>query len=226
MERDATQISPIYGMSMFLPLFPLELVVYPLQRVPLHIFEPRYRQLLSECRDDGITFGIPAFIEGKLAEYGTELKLNRVVKNYPSGELDVITEGVRVFQLRRYIPDVEGKLYSGGEVEIRPESDDSDEQLEGKLLARMTRLYKAAHARQPDASKTAQPLSYFAAPRLGLSLVQQVQVLSLGKETDRLEYLIAHLDRVLPAIEEASQRATRIGGNGRTSLDKQNPELN
>ena len=211
---------------MFLPLFPLELVVYPLQRVPLHVFEPRYKQLLGECRDEGITFGIPAFIEGKLAEYGTELKLIRVVKDYPSGELDVVAEGVRVFRLQRYIPDVEGKLYSGGEVEIRTDLEESDEELEQSLLDRMTRLYKAAHARQPDASQTEQCLSYFAAPRLGLNLVQQVQVLALDRETERLRFLIAHLDRVLPTVEEAAKKAERIGGNGRTSLDQQNPELN
>ncbi|MEX2016257.1 MAG: LON peptidase substrate-binding domain-containing protein [Candidatus Hydrogenedentales bacterium] len=211
---------------MFLPLFPLEIVVYPRQRMPLHIFEPRYRQLVADCRDDGITFGIPAFIEGKLAEYGTELKLERIIKTYGSGEMDILIEGVRVFQLQRYIPDVDGKLYSGGEVEIRPESEESDEQLEAALLSRLTRLYKAAHARQPDASHAAQCLSYFVAPRLGLTLVQQVQVLALSTEVERLAFLVAHLDRVLPVIEKTAARARRIGGNGHPHLDKQNPDLN
>ena len=59
----------------FLPLFPLNLIVFPHEDLNLHIFEPRYRQLINECLDEKKTFGIPAFVNNKLLGYGTEVEV-------------------------------------------------------------------------------------------------------------------------------------------------------
>ena len=61
----------------FLPLFPLKLVAFPGEQLNLHIFEPRYKQLFRECEENQITFGIPAFIDNKIMDIGTELKLEK-----------------------------------------------------------------------------------------------------------------------------------------------------
>ena len=70
---------------MKLPLFPLQSVFFPGETVPLHIFEERYKQLINDCRDEAITFGIPVFINGTV-EYGTEVQLVEVVNTYDSGK--------------------------------------------------------------------------------------------------------------------------------------------
>ena len=57
-----------------LPLFPLDMVVFPRQQVLLHIFEPRYRELIGDCETDGITFGISPFLADGLANFGTEVR--------------------------------------------------------------------------------------------------------------------------------------------------------
>ncbi|HEY0108163.1 MAG TPA: LON peptidase substrate-binding domain-containing protein, partial [Fibrella sp.] len=78
-------------MDDLIPLFPLSLVVYPGEDLNLHIFEPRYRQLVSECIEEEKTFGIPAFIENKLPGYGTEVHVTTLHKRYDDGRMDVKT---------------------------------------------------------------------------------------------------------------------------------------
>ena len=78
----------------FMPMFPLQLVVFPGEHLNLHIFEPRYKQLILECEKEKKTFGVPSFIEGKMMEIGTEMRLIAVEKKYENGEMDVRTEGV------------------------------------------------------------------------------------------------------------------------------------
>ncbi|MCL4691877.1 MAG: peptidase, partial [Candidatus Hydrogenedentes bacterium] len=103
-------------MAKFLPLFPLQLVVFPGEKLKLHIFEPRYKQLVGECQGEGITFGIPAYLEGRVAEFGTEMRLLNIFRTYENGEKDVLVEGVAAFQLLRFQRAIPDKLYSGGDV--------------------------------------------------------------------------------------------------------------
>ena len=74
--------------TMKLPLFPLESVYFPNEKVPLHIFEERYMQLIQDCREDALTFGVPVYINDTLA-YGTEMTLVEIMKTYENGEMDL-----------------------------------------------------------------------------------------------------------------------------------------
>ena len=80
-------------------LFPLGICLLPGQEKELHIFETRYKQLFAECLIKDISFGIPYIKDGQIAEYGTTAKLTKIVKKYPTGELDVIITGEQVFNL-------------------------------------------------------------------------------------------------------------------------------
>ena len=80
-------------MQKFLPLFPLNLIAFPMEDLNLHIFEPRYRELINECLDDGKTFGIPTFLDGKLPGFGTEVKITKLSKKltqYPSLAIKIL----------------------------------------------------------------------------------------------------------------------------------------
>ena len=100
-------------MTFFLPVFPLELVVYPGEKLNLHIFEPRYRQLINECREKNTAFGIPAVINKKPADFGTIVQLKEVAKEYEDGRMDIKTEGQSVFKVLEYVKEIPDKLYSG-----------------------------------------------------------------------------------------------------------------
>ncbi|NJL77077.1 MAG: hypothetical protein HC892_20750 [Saprospiraceae bacterium] len=103
-------------MSTILPLFPLQLVAFPGEALNLHIFEPRYRQLIQECETDGITFGIPAFIDGRVQEIGTEIELIAIEKRYGDGKLDVKTKGIGIFKIEEFLSRAPSKLYPGAKV--------------------------------------------------------------------------------------------------------------
>ena len=100
-------------MTNFIPIFPLGIVVYPGEKLHLHIFEERYKQLIRECRDTGRFFGIPAVIQNKVCERGMLMQLKEIVQEYENGEMDIRTEGVRVFTVLEFIRNVPDKLYSG-----------------------------------------------------------------------------------------------------------------
>ena len=78
-------------------LFPLNIVAYPGELVNLHIFEPRYKDLVRDCIEAESTFGIPTY-NGKTMSYGTEVEILKVEKVYKDGRMDIRTRGNRVFQ--------------------------------------------------------------------------------------------------------------------------------
>jgi hypothetical protein len=201
-------------MAKFLPLFPLQLVVFPQEKLKLHIFEPRYKQLVGECRELGTTFGIPAYLEGRVAEFGTEMRLLRVVHTYDDGELDVLVEGVNAFHLLRFQRDVPDKLYSGGDVVIL-ENDSVAYAITMEELAcqyfRFHELLKSGYARDRFDIEN---LSFHLAHEVGLTLQQKVHLLSMPKESERQLMLLEHLHAVIPVLEGADETRKRVKGNG------------
>src|SRR4051812_43582452 len=110
-------------MTNFIPVFPLGIVVYPGENVNLHIFEPRYKQLINECHAEGKPFGIPTVIDNKLNDIGTLVKITELVKMYDNGEMDIRTQGVRVFRILEMIKSVPDKLF-GGAIVNYPDNDE------------------------------------------------------------------------------------------------------
>ena len=90
-------------MTNFIPIFPLNVVLYPGEILNLHIFEPRYKELVKECFEIKKPFGIPAVINGHVAEYGTLVSIREIAKEYENGELDIVTEGTIVFRILEII---------------------------------------------------------------------------------------------------------------------------
>src|SRR6056297_1865987 len=103
-------------MTSRLALFPLQVVVFPGERLPLHIFEERYKQLINDCEEEGSSFGIPVYFNNRL-DYGTEVALDKVVQSYTSGAKDILCKGMRVFRIADFEHELPGKLYAGGKVQ-------------------------------------------------------------------------------------------------------------
>src|SRR5437868_15508940 len=91
--------SRIEWMSDLLPLFPLELVLFPGMALPLHIFEPRYKEMIGECLEHDSPFGIVRAIEDGIAQIGCSAEVVTVVKRYEDGQLDIVTRGLRRFEV-------------------------------------------------------------------------------------------------------------------------------
>ena len=82
-----------------LPLFPLDLVLFPGTPLPLHIFEPRYREMISECLDQKKSFGVVRAKEEGVAEIGCTAEIITVTQKYPDGRMDIVTEGRERFEV-------------------------------------------------------------------------------------------------------------------------------
>ncbi|MGV3560004.1 LON peptidase substrate-binding domain-containing protein [Larkinella arboricola] len=199
-------------MEIYLPLFPLNLVVYPHEELNLHIFEERYRQLISECLETGNTFGIPAFINNKLPGFGTEMRVLALHKRYDDGRMDIKTIGTRIFRIATFENPAPGKLYAGGlveAVESEPEMGDDLDELVGKL----TQLYRLLDVKS-EIDRTTPLLSFRVAHKIGLSVEDEYKLLTLEHENERQRFLIRHLDRVLPVVSEMERTKDRIKMNG------------
>ena len=118
-------------MTATLAMFPLELVVFPGEHLPLHIFENRYQQLIQDCETQQITFGIPAFVNRRIS-FGTEVKLEQVKQKYPTGASDIVCTGLRVFKVKEFYTNYADKLYSGATVQFL------ENDLDGTLNQRAT----------------------------------------------------------------------------------------
>jgi len=177
----------------FLPLFPLQIVVFPGERVSLHIFEPRYRQLIGESAESGMRFGIVTAVPGGASSIGTEIKLDRIVRTYESGNLDVEVRGVRTFSLKSFQREVEGKLYSGGQVTYAG----NDPSVEPQLQDALVQLYNRKHNRMGSNHAIAVPypenLSFLIGHDVGFTPAQELQLLTMPAERDRQAYIFQHL---------------------------------
>ena len=100
-------------MTNFIPIFPLGIVVYLGEQLNLHIFEPRYKQLITECFATKKPFGIPAVIDDKINEMGTLVQVTEISQVYEDGKMDIKTEGLQVFRMLEIINELPDKLYSG-----------------------------------------------------------------------------------------------------------------
>lgn len=103
-----------------LPYFPLSVFLFPGEDMPLHIFEPRYKQLINEARTIGITFAIPFVIEQEIQEFGCEVRLKDVVAEKEDGHMVIVVESVAIVEITSYNRQLDGKLYAGGTIRRLP----------------------------------------------------------------------------------------------------------
>ena len=129
-------------MTNFIPIFPLGIVVYPGEQLNLHIFEPRYKQLITECAVSKKPFGIPAVIDGKVQDIGTLVKVVEIIKQYEDGKMDIITEGLEVFSVLEVIKELPDKLYSGAIVNYPLNNTSGNRSLMFTIIAAIRELHK------------------------------------------------------------------------------------
>ena len=201
-------------MTKFLPIFPLSSIAYPGQLLNLHIFEPRYKQLIAECKEQGKTFGIPSVFKESLNEYGTEMELVEVSKVYPDGEMDIKTKGVKIFRIMEVLREVPEKLYSAAivyEVEHLPLD---TEKLNPTLVDLVDRLHKVLGTNLNIYDKFQNPLSFDLAHYVALSPEDQYRLLIAPSEKARQWFLIQHLMKLIPSLEETEKVKAKVQMNG------------
>jgi len=201
-------------MTNFIPIFPLGIVVYPGEELNLHIFEPRYKQLITECNETKKAFGIPAVINNKVNDMGTLVEIMEITKVYDDGEMDIKTKATKVFRVLEVVKSLPDKLYSGAIVNYP----DNYEQGNRKMMQAIIEAIRQLHAIlkvNKDFKKPEHELwSYDVAHHAGLSVEEEYELLGLQYELQRQEYLKQHLAKVLPVVLEMESLKDKIILNG------------
>jgi uncharacterized protein len=198
----------------FIPIFPLGIVVYPGEQLNLHIFEPRYKQLITECFENKKPFGIPPVIDNKLNETGTLVKVIEITKVYDDGKLDIKTEGLEVFNMLELIKELPEKLYSGAIVNYPENIETSNRALMQTIIVAIRELHKLLKIDKDFKKPDVVLWSYDVAHHAGLSLKQEYELLQLMHELQRQEYLKRHLKKTLLVMAEMETLKERVQLNG------------
>jgi Lon protease-like protein len=196
-----------------LPLFPLDLVLFPGATLPLHIFEPRYREMISECLDQKKSFGVVRAKEEGVAEIGCTAEIITVARKYPDGRVDIVTEGRERFEV---IQVNQERAFLQAEVLYLQ---DEPGHASAEEIARAVQLQGEILELASSASASA---SAGAGPQLAFSLVGPLPLdpdfkqtlLGLKSEAERIRAVISYLEAILPNLRRTVRVRQKAGGNG------------
>ena len=210
--RGASRLRGVSGLD--LGLFPLDLVLLPGERAPLHLFEPRYRQLYADCTLEDRPFVVVHAGETGTADIGCTARFETLVRRYDDGRLSVVVQGVEPVRL---VEETDGRLYFSAVVE--PLSDDPSPApagLAADVLARFRALAGLGDAAKPEAPEGT-PLSYAVAGAFALPSDAKQRLLESRDEGERLGMLADLLRGVERQMEHARVAAQRASTNGKVA---------
>ena len=201
-------------MTNYIPIFPLGMVAYPGENVNLHIFEPRYIQLINNIQSGAGLFGIPPVINGQLQEYGTCMELLSIEKTYENGEMDIKTRGVMVYRTLEIIETVPDKLYMGAIVHYPNNNVNGLPQKQARIVQSLRQLHVLTgivkNYNKPDNELNCYDIAHHAA----LNINDEYALLCLLREDQRQEFLERHFKQLLPHLVDLDQLKNRIQRNG------------
>ena len=195
-------------------LFPLGLVLLPTEQAPLHIFEPRYLELVADCIAGESEFGILLADDiGETREIGTQVAVIEVLERLPDGRMNIAVEGRSRFRLVR---PTEGRSYQTAEVEpYDDESDDRDDEAAERAFALYRRLAALVPAPPDDPDPDAALLSFEIGARVDFGAEPKQQLLELRSENERLTLVCELLERAAEALENERELRARASQNGK-----------
>jgi Lon protease-like protein len=196
-----------------IPLFPLEVVLFPGVKLPLHIFEPRYKDMVRDCREQNLNFGVVLAQGEELSEIGCTAEIVEIAKTFPSGEMDIITVGHRVFQVMEVI---EERSYYEAQVDYLEDEPVSPHGPSTALLQLFERCHQAAYGHHSDRGELEKAASaaFHIASELPLELSYKQKLLEIRNEEERRRSLELSLARWLQEIEQSNRARQIAGGNG------------
>jgi Lon protease-like protein len=199
--------------SALLPLFPLDLVLLPGVPVPLHIFEPRYKEMIKECLDQNRHFGIVRSKEEEFAKIGCTAEILNVLKSYPDGRMNILAEGQRRFEILHVNQE---RTFLQADVFYL--EDDNDPPAAGEIekavgLHGQIMELAGAHPEEMEKEETSQ-LAYRLAGSLPFDPDFQQALLEMSSEAERIRAIISFFERILPVLQRNARAKGKAGGNG------------
>lgn len=198
-----------------LGLFPLKVVLLPTEQIPLHIFEPRYKELIGECIEDDAEFGLVLSDDEGLRQVGTRARVTDVLERFDDGRLNVVVEGGDRFRL---VELTSGRSFHTGQIEpIEDEDLDAEPADAQRALGLFRRVAELAEAEttEPEPSRR---LSYEIAARIELPLGLKQELLESQSEPERLRRLSQALDGIAELLTKQKELRDLSSRNGHKRL--------
>jgi ATP-dependent Lon protease len=201
-----------------IPLFPLDLVLFPGQAMPLHIFEPRYREMTRHCIATQSPFGIVLAREANMARTGCSAIIFKILKQYEDGRSDILTAGQHAF---RVLHTHDEKAYLEGDVEYLEEDfSGTDADISSRLEEICNRCHKLLYGEDAQRFETdgGISLAYHIASELPVSTALRQEILETRSEAERQTRLLAHLENWYPQLQKRDRVRGKTAGNGHGKL--------
>jgi Lon protease-like protein len=195
-----------------LPIFPLEVVLLPGTPLPLHIFEPRYKEMIGECRANHAPFGVVRAVEDGIAEIGCTAEVTTVTKEYPDGRLDLIAEGRMRFEVLAL--DHERPFLRAEVLMVPDEPAAASPEEKARAIEIHREILSLAGAVQNISGVDHAALSFHIAGSLPLDLDFKQKLLVMRSESERIPALATYLEGVLPNLRRGARAREKAGGNG------------
>jgi ATP-dependent Lon protease len=196
-------------------LFPLELVLLPTERVPLHIFEPRYKELIGECLRSGREFGLVLEDEQGRREVGTRAAVVEVLQVFDDGRMNVVIEGHDRFRLLEL---TSGRAFLTGDVEpLDDEGDEASIADTDRALTLFRQLVEIAGGTVDEPDGTSGSLAFEIASRVDFGIEPKQELLELRSEAARLGQLCELLEGAVEAVRREREVRERAATNGKVS---------
>jgi Lon protease-like protein len=195
------------------PLFALRLVALPSELIPLHIFEERYKTMLSRCLEHGSEFGIVWLDDAGLRPIGCACEVAEVLRRHDDGRLDIVARGTRPFRIE---DQHERLVYPAGTVEFLGDRNETvDDKVASEVHAAYADLVKQATDREPDEAEIAAMSAYQMAATVEFGLDAKQGLLDLRSETARLRLLLRLFRAAVRRLDFVTRAQARARSNGK-----------
>lgn len=201
-------------MNDLLPLFPLDLVLFPETPLPLHIFEPRYKEMIGECLREKKPFGMVRSNGRTLANAGCTAEIVDLLRTYPDGRMDILTMGRQRFEV---IEVNDERSFFRGQVELFADDDaalPAPPELKTSTLEMHAELTKLASIEQVQFEEEHPMLSFQLGSNLPVDLDFKQTLLEMRSERERLKLLLDYYTKVIPKLQAMMFGKKKAGGNG------------
>jgi Lon protease-like protein len=198
---------------MKIPLFPLEVVLFPEAALPLHIFEDRYREMVNECLAEKIAFGVVCAQREGLAVVGCMAEIIRVLEKYPDGRLDILCQGSRRFEIENLD---NSRSFLQAEVDIlEDEGMPASRAMREECLALHFEVLELMGGEKSHRSfDLEEPVAFRLAWASPTDLPFRIELLAMRSDAERTEKLTDFYRSMLPKLRRGVQASAVAGRNG------------
>lgn len=194
-----------------LSLFPLDVVLFPGAPLPLHIFEPRYKEMINECLEQKKPFGMVRAIKDALAEVGCTANIIKVTRKYDDGRLDIDAEGKQRFEIIQLNQE---RSFLRGEVVFFDDNPGNVAEADANSALELhTKLFDILGQRT-EVKSARSSISFQLAHELPVDLDFKQTLLEMKSEPERVETLIEYYKATIPRVEKTLRVREKASGNG------------